>query len=854
MARILLGWRPLRPSTGRTNGDDRMITAEFVRRTHSTPRRPGTGAASRWTTAVALLAAAVLLWDIDAGARQGPTRQQAAHFLDQATFGPTAADVDAVVASGFEAWLDAQFARPESPMPDGLDVSGVRSQLFLNMATGEDQLRQRMVFALSQILVVSANKNDRGNELIPWVRLLSRHAFGNFRTLIRDVTLSAPMGKYLDNVFNRCTRHPATCPNGSTTSVPNENYARELLQLFTLGLWELNRDGTVRLGPDGQPIPTYSQATLVEYARALTGWTYARTDGANDFSAEMVPVLTTSGTPSPRYHDTGAKTLLSGVVLPATANTTDALYADVEGVIDSIMAHPNLAPFIASRLIRSLVTSNPTPAYIQRVATVFHDTSGDLAATLRAILLDPEARAFTITDGRLKDPLLHVIGLARALGIPVANPGSVQWIFSNLLQLPLTPSTVFSFYNLLTPLPGNTALLGPEFGIYPPALAIQRANFIYGILYDWYSSSFPMTTVLPAFVTEAADPAALVEAVNQRLMFGRMSADLRDLIVAATAAITDVSESGLRERARGAIYLAAISSEYSVHSDPAVGGAATVQPPTGLTVADLDGRRVSLTWRAPLIGPAPTSYILEGGVRPGEVLATVPIATTTPAFTFQVPAGSYYLRVRAVAGPAVSRPSAEIRVHVGSFAGPSAPRSLSAYGNGSAVVLRWQNTFAGGEPTGITVDVTQNDVRVASIPMPVTDTWTYDTVPPGTFGFTVRATNGAGTSGTSNRVTLTFPLSGCSSPRTPTAFAVATSGALVTAQWQPASSGTAPTRYTVEARRREPNNRTTPLGLFPVAGTSLVSPAPPARYELRVRAENICGASGFTSWQAVTLP
>ena len=208
-----------------------------------------------WAGLVALLGAVVLLWDTPAGARQGPSRQQAAHFLDQATFGPTSGDVAAVMTTGYDAWLDDQFARSESPMPDGLDVSGVRNQLFMNMATGEDQLRQRMIFALSQILVVSANKNDRGNELIPWVRLLSRHAFGNFRTLIRDATLSAPMGKYLDNVFNRCTRDPVTCPNGSTTSVPNENYARELLQLFTLGLWELNRDGTVRLGPDGQPSP-----------------------------------------------------------------------------------------------------------------------------------------------------------------------------------------------------------------------------------------------------------------------------------------------------------------------------------------------------------------------------------------------------------------------------------------------------------------------------------------------------------------------------------------------------------------------------------------------------------------------
>ncbi len=804
-----------------------------------------------WRT-LAVLLGAVLLSYTPASARQGVTRRAAAHFLDQATFGPTTADVDLVVSAGYDQWLNDQFAMPESPMPDDPDVSDVRNQLFLNMVNGPDQLRQRMIFALSQVIVVSANKN-RGGELAPWVRMLSRNAFGDFRTLLRDVTLSPTMGKYLDMTFSRCARHTVTCPNGSTTSVPNENYARELLQLFTLGLWELNQDGSVRLGPNGQPIPTYTQATLVEYARALTGWTYARLDGQDNFLVEMVPAMTSGTTPQPRHHDLGQKTLLSGVVLPATANTTDALYADVDGVIDSIMAHPNLAPFISSRLIRSLVTSNPSPSYVQRVATVFSTTGGDLRATLTAILTDPEARSFTITDGRLKDPILHILGLSRALGIPVGNPNNIQWSFSNLLQLVLTPATVFNFYNLLTPLPGHTAMLGPEFGIYPPALAIQRANFIYGILYDWYSSTFPMATVLPTYQAQAADPATLVETVNQNLMFGRMSTDLRDLIVAATAAITDSSEGGMRERARGALYLAAISSEYSVYSDTAVAGASTVQPPTGLSVSSLAGTTVSIGWRAPLIGPAATGYVLEGGVRPGEVLATIPISGTTPGFTFSAPPGAFYIRLRTVAGAAVSRPSSEIRLYVGDYSGPTAPRSLSGYGNGSAVVLNWLNTFGGGEPTGITVDVTQNGARVASIPMPLTSTWRFDAVPPGTFGFTVRATNGVGTSGSSNSVTMTFPLSGCSAPRTPGSFTAAANGRVVSAHWLAPTSGTAPTRYTVEARLRNPNGSYSPLGMFPVTATNLSSPVGPGLYQLRVRSENICGSSGFTSWQTVTV-
>jgi uncharacterized protein (DUF1800 family) len=818
---------------------------------------------------LSVLAAVVLICNIDSPVRgQAPIvdRRTAAHLLEQSTFGPTEADVNLVTSQGYEQWLNDQFAMPESPMLDDpeADVNDVRNQLLLNMANGPDQLRQRVMFALSQIIVISANKNNEAEELIPWVRLLSYHAFLNYRTLLRAVIVSPTMGKYLDNWLNRCTRdrNPpqgnGTCPNGSSTSTPNENFARELLQLFTLGLWELNPNGTVRLNAAGQPTPTYAQATLVEYARALTGWTYARTNSANDFSRAMEPAMTSCGTnpnctPEPRYHDLGPKALLSGVTTPPSANTTTALDVDVDLVIQSIMAHPNVAPFVSSRLIRSLVTSNPSPGYIQRVATAFAGSDGELPTTIRAILLDPEARSFTISDGRLKDPMLNILGLARALGAPLANPGSVQGTFASLQQYLLTPSTVFSFYNLLTPLPGNLALLGPEFGIYPPALAVQRANFVYRIL-DGQISSFPIS--LEPFTAVAGDVGALVELVNQRLMFGRMSAALRELIVAASNAITGTGTGDLRQRALGALYLAAISSEYSVYSDTSVTGAATVQPPTGLAVSSLAGSRVALTWRAPLIGPAPTGYVLQGGVRPGEVLATIPINSTSPAFTFQAPPGAFYIRLRTVAGGAMSRPSSEIRLYVGATSGPTAPRSLTAYGRGSSVVLQWRNTFGGGEPAGVAIDVAQNGARVTSIPMPVTDRWSFGAVPAGTFAFTVRATNSSGTSGSSNSVTLTFPLSGCNNPGTPQAFSVAASGRRVSAYWLTPPSGTTPTGYLVEAEmqvRRE--NRTTwqPLGTFPVSATTISSLVGPGTYRVRVRSENICGSSGYTGRQTVTV-
>lgn len=823
---------------------------------------------------LALLAGLVLIFDSGTPVQgQGPglDRRTAAHLLEQSTFGPTEADVNLVMSQGYQAWLEGQLALPPSeivlPPTTDFSVNDVRNAMLLNMANAPDQLRQRVIFALGQIVVVSANKVDRGVEMAPWMELLSRNAFGSYRTFLREVVLSAPMGKYLDNWLNRCTRDRnrpgefGTCPNGEANSTPNENFARELLQLFTLGLWELNINGSVHLDDAGQPTPTYTQQTLVEYARALTGWTYARTNGANDFSLEMVPALTTcpNNNPDcprfPRYHHIGEKWLLGSHVQPSS-NSTSAMYDDVGYVVDSIMRHKNLAPFVASRLIRSLVTSNPSLNYVQRVATAFAASDGDMRTTLRAILLDPEARAFTSTDGRLKDPVLHVLGLVRALGVTLANPGNLQGNFSSLQQQLLTPSTVFSFYNLLTPVPGNLSLFGPEFGIYPPALAVQRANFIYRILDNQFSSSLPVTPALEPFIAAAGNVGDVVELVNQRLMFGRMSSELRELIAAATAAIP----SDMRQRALGALYLAAISSEYSVYSDTSVTGAATVQPPTGLAASFLAGSTVSIDWRAPLIGPAPTGYILEGGVRPGEVLAQIPIAGPATAFTFQAPPGAFYIRLRTISGGAVSRPSSEVRVYVGGTSGPTAPRSLTAYGRGDSVVLQWRNTFGGGEPTGVAIDVAQNGSRVTSFALPVTDRWSISGVPTGQFSFTVRATNASGTSGSSNSVTLSFPLSQCNNPSAPQAFSVVPGARYISAHWLAPTSGTTPTHYTVQAEvrvRRNNQNVWEQLGNFPVTGTMVGSPIGAGRYRVRVRSENICNqgntTSSFTGWREVTV-
>lgn len=476
------------------------------------------------------------------------SKADAVRFLGQASFGPTSASVATVQAEGLKYWMAQQANLPETALPDGLNANEVVTQTFYNMANGPDQLRQRMIYALSQILVVSINKNVNGEELIPWVRLLSKHAFGNYRALLRDVTLSPTMGKYLDL---------ANSMKASASTSPNENYAREVMQLFSIGLKQLNPDGSLKLDGQGQPIPTYDQNTLREVARALTGWTYPTAPGntpQNNNWEYFVGLME----PRPANHDTGSKTLLNGTVIPAGQTVTQ----DLEAVIDNLFNHPNTAPFVATRLIRGLVTSNPSPGYIQRVAEVFQDNGqgvrGDLWAVLTAILTDSEAtQPVSLDAGHLKDPMLHVVGLGRALGMQFNDPNMYAYVFRNLGNLVLSPNTVFSFYSPLAPLPGHPGMSGPEFQIYGPGLSIQRANFIYQILTGQLGSSLAFD--LSPFVAVAGNSANLAEKINQALFFGQMSNELRNILVALGNTAPDN-----QSRALGALYLAAISSEYAV--------------------------------------------------------------------------------------------------------------------------------------------------------------------------------------------------------------------------------------------------------------------------------------------------
>ena len=409
----------------------------------------------------------------------------------------------------------------------------LRQWMLYNYSASPDQLRQRVAYALSQIIATSANKLIYADEIIPWLQILSKDAFGNYRDLLRDVSTSASMGKYLDL---------ANSSKPTAGSGANENYPRELMQLFSIGLWQLNQDGSFVKDAGGNQVPTYDQSTVRQVALALTGWVYANNQ-YEYFGSPMVP--------QPANHDLTAKSFL-GCSLPAGQSPD----TDLDGVIDCLMQHPNLPPFVATRLIRLMVTSNPTPGFIQRIADVFAGagggTRGDLKATTRAILMDPEARQDTATptSGRLKDAIGQTVGLVRAMGGIFGQANQITYLYENMSQPILTPASVFSWFSPLYHIP-NSPHFGPEFQIYSQTDATLRGNFFYSLL-----GGAPN---LPAFQPYGNDMPGLVEAANQVLLYGRIPAAMKQALITAAAPGYDA-----QTRITTVLYLTALSGQYAV--------------------------------------------------------------------------------------------------------------------------------------------------------------------------------------------------------------------------------------------------------------------------------------------------
>lgn len=466
------------------------------------------------------------------------SRYAAARFAEQATFGPTPELVDELEKKGFSQWIDEQFALPASK----IDTSPIRvynseipaesqrafdyfiSQIYPALMNSPDQLRRRVSWSISQFVPASSNKLTPYPALV-YANFLQDQAFANYGDFIRALTTNPPMGLYLDNIQNRPVSPQCI------GCAPNENYARELMQLFTLGVVKLNMDGSTVRDAKGAPVETYSQEDVSQLARALTGWRMGEAPSRWDWS-NRDGVLTPDTWQL--AHDYGEKKVL-GTTFPANRGAA----AELETIVSLLMAHQNIAPFVSLRMIQHLVTSNPSPAYIGRVAAVFRNNgkgvAGDMKAVVKAILLDAEARkgdqigADTASFGKLREPVLWFTGVLRGLGCKQA----LKWDNNNDLvhpyqQTPFNPTSVFSFYAPTDRAPGSNLLAPEQKLINADTLSSRMGGFNLG------SSSAAAAAgckIDPFGEALAANPQLYVNMVNERFFRGAMAPTLRQNLV-----------------------------------------------------------------------------------------------------------------------------------------------------------------------------------------------------------------------------------------------------------------------------------------------------------------------------------
>lgn len=571
----------------------------------------------------------------DAGMRSGfesadagpSSDSDAARFLTQATFGPTLVEIAHLRNVGYQAWLNEQFALPAStqvpyldwvenlpPLPIGANyvTDSTRLEAWAinalgtpdpsrGMAAPADQLRQRVAFALSEIFVVS-NKNGtlayQPWALASWYDMLAANAFGNYRDLLEDATLHPAMGIYLTHMQNQKA--------DTTHNIrPDENYAREVLQLFSIGLIKLAEDGTPLLS-GGQPIPTYYQAGVRGFAGVLTGWNWNNTGcgsttyvccDENNYSncgryGYNLPSWKLPMQSIEAFHDnTSAKQLLdyAGVALPAgMLSPGGTAPQELDAALDNIFLHPNVGPFIGRRLIQRLVTSNPSPAYVQRVTAVFNNNGsgvrGDLKATVRAILLDPEARfgqwMFPSIFGKLREPLIKNTQLWRAMSattetgrIETLNPyPPIEDWFG---QGPLRSQSVFNFFAPDYRHSGeisNLGLYSPEFQILSDITSVSTNNRLFSLSFCWHSeggdcwtnghgATLYLDTAREAGLA-ASNPSALLDRYSLLFMSGQMSPFMHQSLLTRLNAISGSTRG--RQRVQHALYLILNSPEYSI--------------------------------------------------------------------------------------------------------------------------------------------------------------------------------------------------------------------------------------------------------------------------------------------------
>jgi uncharacterized protein (DUF1800 family) len=498
------------------------------------------------------------------------TPGQASRFLAQSTMGATKTAIADVIAKGYEGWLTDQFALSRATthwnwlVANGFNVAaninnqaGFDPTMWRQMIVEPDQLRQRVGMALLDLLVVGIggiNLNWRQFATAAYVDVLLDNAFGNYRTILEGITYNAAMASFLTYLGNRKA-------NPARGSVPDENYARELMQLFTLGLSQLNMDGTVKTGSDGAPIDTYSQADITQLARVFTG----------------LSLSTTVSTTPDRYRDklvmnaalneTGSSTFLGTTV---TGGGTAAITA----ALDTIFAHPNLPPFVSKQLIQRLVTSNPSPAYVGRVAAAFANSAGvrgDMKAVIRAILLDSEARGDPASAGqnagKLREPVMRLTGWARAFGATSpSNAWAIGDTSSQANRLGQSKGRSPSVFNFFRPgyTPPNTAiatagLVAPEFQITNEQTVIAYVNYMQSLIVN---GTGDFRADYGAILALAGDSAALVDEVNLLIAAGQLSSATVSSIRAAVDSIAATGTAGPANRVYTAILLTLASPDY----------------------------------------------------------------------------------------------------------------------------------------------------------------------------------------------------------------------------------------------------------------------------------------------------
>jgi uncharacterized protein (DUF1800 family) len=522
-----------------------------------------------------------------------PSPTQSSRFLSQSTFGVTNNDINLLSSIGYSNWIDNQFTKSQSLHRTYMDnaaagltngLKGLNQNYFFEsfwqqVANGDDQLRQRVTFALSEIMVISfqdSSVNNYPRGVASYYDTLASNAFGNFRTLLEAVSLHPMMGTYLTSIRNQ---------KATGTSVPDENYAREVMQLFTIGLYQLNTDGSPVL-VNGKPVETYSYADITGLAKVFTGFSWAGPDKSNTRFFGGTPDVNRDWLPMqgyPNYHSSVEKTFLGTTIPVQSVANPDA---SLKVALDTLFNHQNVGPFFSKLLIQRLITSNPSPQYISRVASIFNNNGsgvrGDMKAVVKAILMDSEARndpnLNTVSVGKIREPVLRLSQWIRSMNAKSATSrfriGNLDDPLTGLAQTPMRSPTVFNFFR-----PGyvppnsdiaNNSLVSPELQITAETSVVGYLNYLKDIIQNGTGTARDVKADYSALESLAPTPEALVDQVNLLLMSNQMSTTLRNQIISSVNSVSIPTNNAanaataIKNRVYLSVYLTMASPEYLV--------------------------------------------------------------------------------------------------------------------------------------------------------------------------------------------------------------------------------------------------------------------------------------------------